>query len=125
SHLCGGVIIHVYSVERFLCFFFFFQAEDGIRDFHVTGVQTCALPISGSESTRRLAQGPFPSGFAPGERCRSCTCLSAPEGGRSGQCRLLVPKSEPVPTECGAGTGMARPGKQIYKKQIDFYLLFL
>src|SRR5690606_40693589 len=25
--------------------FFFFQAEDGIRDFHVTGVQTCALPI--------------------------------------------------------------------------------
>src|SRR6266508_4998197 len=27
------------------CFFFFFQAEDGIRDVHVTGVQTCALPI--------------------------------------------------------------------------------
>src|SRR5690606_30900443 len=25
---------------------FFFQAEDGVRDFHVTGVQTCALPIS-------------------------------------------------------------------------------
>src|SRR5207302_5557973 len=25
--------------------FSFFQAEDGIRDFHVTGVQTCALPI--------------------------------------------------------------------------------
>src|SRR5690606_37691191 len=29
----------------FFFFFFFFQAEDGIRDFHVTGVQTCALPI--------------------------------------------------------------------------------
>src|SRR5690606_39986978 len=29
---------------QFFCFFFF-QAEDGIRDFHVTGVQTCALPI--------------------------------------------------------------------------------
>src|SRR5437870_8161307 len=27
-------------------FIFFFQAEDGIRDGHVTGVQTCALPIS-------------------------------------------------------------------------------
>src|SRR5688500_19209779 len=27
--------------------FFFFQAEDGIRDYKVTGVQTCALPISG------------------------------------------------------------------------------
>src|SRR5689334_24481735 len=30
----------------FLFFFFFFQAEDGIRDGTVTGVQTCALPIS-------------------------------------------------------------------------------
>src|SRR2546422_4623952 len=29
----------------FICFFFFFQAEDGIRDVAVTGVQTCALPI--------------------------------------------------------------------------------
>src|SRR5690625_7142167 len=29
----------------FLFVFFFFQAEDGIRDGHVTGVQTCALPI--------------------------------------------------------------------------------
>src|SRR5690606_40550014 len=29
------------------CCVFFFQAEDGIRDFHVTGVQTCALPIFG------------------------------------------------------------------------------
>src|SRR2546426_5841841 len=28
-----------------VCFFFFFQAEDGIRDYKVTGVQTCALPI--------------------------------------------------------------------------------
>src|SRR2546430_6040445 len=37
-----------------LYFFFFFQAEDGIRDLTVTGVQTCALPISaGSESARQ------------------------------------------------------------------------
>src|SRR3989441_2411921 len=34
------------SKESVLCFFFFFQAEDGIRDKLVTGVQTCALPIS-------------------------------------------------------------------------------
>src|SRR5690348_17764678 len=32
-----------------ICFFFFFQAEDGIRDGRVTGVQTCALPISPGE----------------------------------------------------------------------------
>src|SRR5690554_7032202 len=31
---------------RLLLFFFFFQAEDGIRDADVTGVQTCALPIA-------------------------------------------------------------------------------
>src|SRR5260370_31253993 len=31
-----------------ICGFFFFQAEDGIRDSSVTGVQTCALPISRS-----------------------------------------------------------------------------
>src|SRR5205807_4876071 len=31
---------------------FFFQAEDGIRDYKVTGVQTCALPISGEVRAR-------------------------------------------------------------------------
>src|SRR5256886_5740917 len=31
--------------RRLIDFFFFFQAEDGIRDLTVTGVQTCALPI--------------------------------------------------------------------------------
>src|SRR2546429_1430351 len=33
--------------------FFFFQAEDGIRDVAVTGVQTCALPILGRETEQR------------------------------------------------------------------------
>src|SRR5271166_3131220 len=38
--------------------FFFFQAEDGIRAGHVTGVQTCALPIlSGDESTVEYQDG--------------------------------------------------------------------
>src|SRR5256885_12616751 len=35
--------------------FFFFQAEDGIRDYKVTGVQTCALPICGREAARDIA----------------------------------------------------------------------
>src|SRR5688572_32097210 len=34
-------------------FFFFFQAEDGIRDLTVTGVQTCALPISRERALER------------------------------------------------------------------------
>src|SRR5690606_8721750 len=37
--------------------FFFFQAEDGIRDFHVTGVQTCALPISGTLEIETNVEG--------------------------------------------------------------------
>src|SRR5256885_9408254 len=32
------------TIRHYYCFFF--QAEDGIRDYKVTGVQTCALPIS-------------------------------------------------------------------------------
>ena len=43
---------------RFICVFFFFQAEDGIRDYKVTGVQTCALPIccavAGQRRTMKL-----------------------------------------------------------------------
>src|SRR5256885_6594833 len=34
------------TIDAVDSFFFFFQAEDGIRDYKVTGVQTCALPIS-------------------------------------------------------------------------------
>src|SRR5205085_3508287 len=41
--LGGASICHTFCVVVF----FFFQAEDGIRDLTVTGVQTCALPISG------------------------------------------------------------------------------
>src|SRR3989454_7406126 len=37
--------------------FFFFQAEDGIRDYKVTGVQTCALPISSRHATIPVING--------------------------------------------------------------------
>ena len=40
----GSLILFV-KVYYLFIFFFFFQAEDGIRDWSVTGVQTCALPI--------------------------------------------------------------------------------
>src|SRR5699024_11756993 len=39
--------------------FFFFQAEDGIRDRNVTGVQTCALPISDSFEAYTLNDNPY------------------------------------------------------------------
>src|SRR5437660_4317951 len=68
-------------------FFFFFQAEDGIRDGHVTGVQTCALPIyrrlrdRGGDRTRRDLLDPdalyghtIPASRLPGGRRRG-TCV--------------------------------------------------
>src|SRR5256885_13036826 len=61
SSLCSGCANHAWSytscvslldsfnactrMARCACIVFFFQAEDGIRDYKVTGVQTCALPI--------------------------------------------------------------------------------
>src|SRR5256885_3750068 len=45
SGACGGCLGSEYCGPRLLRFFF--QAEDGIRDYKVTGVQTCALPIFG------------------------------------------------------------------------------
>src|SRR2546429_5327767 len=54
--------------------FFFFQAEDGIRDVAVTGVQTCALPISGG--VRRIASHP-PSGLKANDWIPS-TVVSSP-----------------------------------------------
>src|SRR5690625_5572640 len=52
-------------------FFFLFQAEDGIRDGHVTGVQTCALPIFGDgvETARagNVGRDPWRNGQEPGQ----------------------------------------------------------
>src|SRR5687767_15585868 len=56
----------------FFFFFFFFQAEDGIRDKLVTGVQTCALPISCT--ARCSTAGAFPSPLHwPRGRPRACS----------------------------------------------------
>src|SRR6266478_7060259 len=39
-------MLYYFQSDEYFFFCFFFQAEDGIRDLTVTGVQTCALPIS-------------------------------------------------------------------------------
>ena len=41
----GVSVSVIFICVDFIFCFFFFQAEDGIRDWSVTGVQTCALPI--------------------------------------------------------------------------------
>src|SRR5215213_10876327 len=68
------------SVYVFCWFFFFFQAEDGIRDWSVTGVQTCALPISqnAARSSRIVMSSEPPRRMLP------------PPMGRSGGWSLLL-----------------------------------
>src|SRR5690625_5518642 len=80
--------------------FFFFQAEDGIRDGHVTGVQTCALPICPLSSRACAAARTWgvsqlgPS--APPRRIRDTSGLPRVET------RLARP-SAPIPRkDCGA-----------------------
>src|SRR3989449_11067433 len=57
-----------------MCCFFFFQAEDGIRDVAVTGVQTCALPISPSAAAfgrRTHTRSPEPDASHQHNRSKS------------------------------------------------------
>src|SRR2546421_1441301 len=75
--------------------FFFFQAEDGIRDLIVTGVQTCALPISG-EARRQLP--PESASTPPSRRRRSPTPRhekSVPVGSGEGR-RPSCPRISPT-----------------------------
>src|SRR5260370_651125 len=60
--LCAGFDVSRFrmSIFFFSFTFFFFQAEDGIRDSSVTGVQTCALPISAFLKSAGLAMSKVP-----------------------------------------------------------------
>src|SRR5256886_13135793 len=64
---CIGVGVHLgidLTPANVICvglFFFFFQAEDGIRDLTVTGVQTCALPISRLNGSKAQVMKSFSS----------------------------------------------------------------
>src|SRR6266540_926863 len=74
----------------FIWFFFFFQAEDGIRDRDVTGVQTCALPIS----HRGLRQGASGHARDPGPL----------HGDRAGHGHVQGPRSANHLTRAGGAT---------------------
>src|SRR2546426_10120493 len=99
------------TASSFVRFFFFFQAEDGIRDYKVTGVQTCALPISRRDpSDRRHARAaarPYvpPPAVAPRvERARGARLRG---GGRGLLDVLSLPGGGGVPL--GGGRGAAGP----------------
>src|SRR2546430_4408008 len=86
------VLLIIFRVLSRLLHLFFFQAEDGIRDLTVTGVQTCALPIfsgpgAAHSAASRARQRTHPSGGTGGSPAR---CRREGKGGRSrrqSQCR--------------------------------------
>src|SRR5256885_11234619 len=93
--------------EYILIYFFFFQAEDGIRDYKVTGVQTCALPISGKRSSLCGSRGsPNRTGWwwssrtnrKRSRRLRSEEHTSELQSPCNIVCRLLLEKKTPSPT---------------------------
>src|SRR5256885_11104415 len=84
-------------------FFFFFQAEDGIRDYKVTGVQTCALPIcrgratcgGGGSAAHHRHRSPI--GSPACQRVRSEEHTSELQSPCNLVCRLLLAKKK---TQC-------------------------
>src|SRR5207249_6402227 len=66
-----------------ICCCFFCQAEDGIRDRNVTGVQTCALPISGTGARRFAVEG-CPPGRPPRPARVRPLPFRRPRAGRGG-----------------------------------------
>src|SRR3712207_444252 len=68
------LFIIIYSSKLMILCFFFFQAEDGIRDIGVTGVQTCALPISAPVSLSPLREMPEDA-WGPGDLARDLSSV--------------------------------------------------
>src|SRR5438445_11672456 len=80
-----------------MLYFFFFQAEDGIRDIGVTGVQTCALPISESKTPPRLPPRP---------QSRQLPRLPPPR--HDPHPREVILRSVPDPTGSGSDLNLSR-----------------
>src|SRR5690606_39945882 len=104
------------------CLIFFFQAEDGIRDFHVTGVQTCALPILPAPAPPPTLPDSLPSVYhatpschagprSPGRPARAARC--GPGGTRSGD--RYGPLSQERVHHSRGGAGGASPSRRIAK----------
>src|SRR3712207_7577538 len=90
---------------------FFFQAEDGIRDIGVTGVQTCALPILRSASGGATERSPCPRSRLSGGRCRS-------RGQRPAAVDAGEAESE-QPAEVDRGGAQVQPGVVLGHAPVD------
>src|SRR5690349_23001303 len=93
-------------------FFFFFQAEDGIRDLYVTGVQTCALPIS-CGGPRSARSRPRRGAATP----RGAGCDRAGPGGGAGPDRRRGAPRSGRSEERRVGKSVDLGGRRIIKKK--------
>src|SRR5438046_9249000 len=87
--------------------FFFFQAEDGIRDWSVTGVQTCALPICQIKCHSRPSRSEFQNAKATEQRTTRCMQANVPVG-----VRVIGLCVAPIQVECGGDRKSRRVGKE-------------
>src|SRR5699024_8461852 len=85
------------------CCFFFFQAEDGIRDRNVTGVQTCALPI--------CHRAPTTSPATPAAGCAGSPRSGVPRPARPPRFRGRPPRRRPVTRAGGPARSVRGPGR--------------
>src|SRR2546430_12620609 len=85
---------------------FFFQAEDGIRDLTVTGVQTCALPIFRATAAGGIRAAPRTPTSAPGTSTRPRA--SAARAGWSRETGRTRPTTTARPAKIGRGAGRER-----------------
>src|SRR3712207_9323731 len=82
--------------------FFFFQAEDGIRDIGVTGVQTCALPISNANVwPRRTPLGAFADNVAHSNAGDGLHVDNGPRPDGSTEGAYYKPRANPTPPASG------------------------
>src|SRR5207237_2129540 len=107
----GAVILgfEAYVVVDVL-FFFFFQAEDGIRDSSVTGVQTCALPISSGWRCCAAFHCFCLISSSPTERCPRSNAILAPKARSGGRlARFFDSPPSPASLPCSACCASTRP----------------
>src|SRR5690606_40599300 len=109
--------------------FFLYLAEDGIRDFHVTGVQTCALPICPSGDSLFVRTLCHVCLRAAARVCGACACLTRPtaplcntaECVKSPAGAAPCPRRFPAPpltptSRCGCACTMSTGGTRVSRR---------
>src|SRR6266853_245204 len=111
----GATLYYIYDLRHYGSFFFF-QAEDGIRDLTVTGVQTCALPIWPLPPAQKPSRPPMspmpgtwqmPPAATAGEA--GCAVSPLPSGDRAASSTAVLACAVAVIARAGTAAACAGP----------------